>query len=423
MNSAQLRHREKANRTLLYVLLAHIPVLTVLSLFGFGSPLVAVLATSIVCAVPGILTYSQPRSMAASIAIASAMMGMSMILIYQGEGKIEYHFHVFSFLAVLCYLASPLCMLVAAGTIAVHHVAGWWLVPSALFNYAATLGDVAVHALFVVVETAICCVITQNFAENLRKSGIMEEQVALGSDQVAQGAREIASFVEVFARSAATQANMVDQVTDESKRMSNEIRSNLANAGETHAQMVSTVDEIISTHERLDRINDEMQAVAHTSRRISGIVGLMKDIARQTNILAVNASIEASRSGNLGGGFGVIADQVRDLAVRTSEAAAEIDSLLSDSAGKVESSADAVQTIAEKFGRLASATNDMRSLLDSVNKLSRTQVESIERISGAMNQISDQTQHFAAGAEESAGTSSHLSDLASQLRETVNSLR
>ncbi len=423
MNSAQLRHREKANRTLLYVLLAHIPVLTVLSLFGFGSPVVALLGTGIVCVVPAILTFSQPRSIAASIAIASAMMGMSMLLIFQGEGKIEYHFHVFSFLAVLCYLASPMCMLVAAGTIAVHHIGGWWLVPSALFNYPATFGDVFVHALFVVVETAICCVITQNFAVNIEKAGIMEDQVARGSDQVAQGAKEIASFVEVFARSAATQANMVDQVTDASSRMRNEIRENLSSAGETHAQMVSTVDEIISTHERLDRINEEMQAVATTSRRISGIVGLMKDIARQTNILAVNASIEASRSGNLGGGFGVIADQVRDLAVRTSEAASEIDALLSDSAGKVESSADAVNLIADKFGRLASATNDMRSLLDSVNQLSRSQADSIDRISSAMNHISAETQHFAAAAEESAGTSSQLSDLASQLRETVNSLR
>lgn len=68
-----------------------------------------------------------------------------------------------------------------------------------------------------------------------------------------------------------------------------------------------------------------MQAVSATSKRISGIVNLMMDIARQTNILAVNASIEASRSGNSGGGFGVIADQVRDLAVRTSEATTEID--------------------------------------------------------------------------------------------------
>ena len=141
-----------------------------------------------------------------------------------------------------------------------------------VFNYDAAFADVVLHAFFVVVETAICCVIAQQLGATIRMRGVLEEQVSLTAEQVAM------------------------------------------------------------------------------------------DIARQTNILAVNASIEASRSGNSGGGFGVIADQVRDLAVRTTEASTEIDNLISNSVGKVESSARDIESIAEGFSELNSATQNMKVL-------------------------------------------------------------
>lgn len=422
MNSFEIQHRIKANRFLLLILAAHIPALLLFSAFTSASIVIALLGSILLCAAPALLTYSNPSGLSTSISIASATMGMSMLLIFLGEGKIEYHFHIFSFIAVLCYFANIWTLLAAAGTIAAHHVIGWWLVPRMVFNYDAAFADVVLHAFFVVVETAICCVIAQQLGATIRMRGVLEEQVSLTAEQVAMGSAEIASFVEHFARSVSTQANMVDQISNTSEKMRKQVSGNLESASANQQRMTQTVNEIAHTHERLTRVNAEMQAVSVTSRKIAGIVNLMMDIARQTNILAVNASIEASRSGNSGGGFGVIADQVRDLAVRTTEASTEIDNLISNSVGKVESSARDIESIAQGFSELNSATQNMKVLLDQIHDSSRSQVGGIEQISDSMRKISAETQNFAAAAEETAGTSSHLKEMAGDLRTTLANL-
>jgi methyl-accepting chemotaxis protein len=422
MNSFELEHRISANRFLLVMLALHVPAFTIFAAFGLGSVLVALVGSLVLCAVPAILFFASPSSLGTSISISSATMGMSMLLIFLGDGKIEYHFHVFSFLAVLCYLANIWSLIAAAGTIAVHHVVGWWLVPRALFNYDAAFSDVVVHALFVVVETVICCMVAHQLAATIRMRGILEAEVGRTAEQVAMGSAEIASFVENFARSAATQANMVDMIANTSQQMRQQVTSNLQSATSTQGRIAQTVSQIEGAHERLAKVNTEMQAVSVTSRKISSIVNLMMDIARQTNILAVNASIEASRSGNAGGGFGVIADQVRDLAVRTTEASTEIDSLISNSVGKVESSARDIEGISHGFAELTAATQQMKLLLDQVNEMGRSQAGGIEQISESMRQISAETQNFAAAAKETAGTSSQLSELAAELRNTLTTL-
>lgn len=423
MNSFELQHRTKANRLLLSILAAHIPVLLIFSALSSASVVTAVLGSMILCAAPALLTYLNPAGLSTSISIASATMGMSMLLIFLGEGKIEYHFHIFCFIALLCYFANVWTLLAAAGTIAVHHVLGWWLVPRMVFNYDAAFGDVVVHAFFVVVETAICSVIAQQLGATIHMRGVLEEQVSLTAEQVAMGSAEIASFVENFARSVSTQAKMVDEISNTSQKMRKQVLFNLESASANQERIAQTVNEIAHTHERLSRVNTEMQTVSVTSRKIAGIVNLMMDIARQTNILAVNASIEASRSGNSGGGFGVIADQVRDLAVRTTEASAEIDNLISSSVGKVESSAQDIENIAHGFSELNSATQQMKMLLDQIHESGRAQASGIEKISSSMSHISTETQNFAAAAEETAGTSSHLKEMAGDLRTALASLR
>lgn len=422
MNGYEIQHRMRSNRFLMLVLALHIPVLTLLAAFGLGSVVVALVGSAMICVVPALLTYSSPQSQLTSVSIASSMMGMSALLIYLSDGKIEAHFHVFSFLAVLSYMASIWGLVTAAATIAVHHVVGWLMVPRAVYNYDVGFGDVAVHAGFVVIETIICCLIAHEFAKTIRMRGVLEEEVSRTAEQVAVGSREIASFVENFVRSASTQAAMVDQISDASQSMKSKLTENLHVAQDNEKQIVKTVEEIAETHARLGQINQQMQTVSATSRKISGIVNLMMDIARQTNILAVNASIEASRSGNSGGGFGVIADQVRDLAVRTSEATTEIDSLISNSVQLVETSAHGIESVTSQFAQLNQATQQMKTLLASINDLGRHQAGSIEQISQSMLRIAAETQNFASAAEETAGTSAQMRDLAGELRHTLSGL-
>lgn len=422
MTPYELKHRETSNRFLFLFLALHIPAYVLFASFGLGHVGVALGGTVLLCLVPGLMVLSQPRSILTSSAIASSMMGMSMLLIFLGDGKIEYHFHVFSFLAVLCYQASAVTLIVAAATIAVHHVLGWWLVPSALFNYAAAFSDVLVHAGFVVVETIVCVMIARQMAYTIQIRGMLEERVSRSADEVAQGATEVARFVETFASSATEQASTVEDIAGITRDMEAKIQTTIHAHQKAGVQIGTAVDQISSTYQKLARVNTQMQTVSSTSRRISGIVSLMMDIARQTNILAVNASIEASRSGELGGGFGVIADQVRALAVKTAEASTEIDGLITSSLGQVESSAGAVEEIASQFASLSQVTVQMRKILDDNHEIGRTQASSIARISESMRHIAGEATNFATMAEQSTETSNHLNGLATDLKATLEAI-
>jgi len=271
------------------------------------------------------------------------------------------------------------------------------------------------------IETVVCVVVARQLGATVKMRGGLEEQVGLTAEQVALGSAEIASFVEDFARSAATQANMVNQIATTSCDMRQQVSANQVAAAATRRRVIQTVEDIGQAHQRLNHVNTEMQAVATVNRRLSGIVNLMMDIARQTNILAVNASIEASRGGASGGGFSVIAEQVRDLAARTTQASGEIDELLSNSVAKVESSARDIESIAGGFAGLNATAQERQSLLEQVNETGRTQASGIESISDSIHKISAETQKFAADVE-TAGTSSQLGNLADGLRHSLAAL-
>lgn len=175
MNPSGTQHRIQANRPLLLILALHIQVLTLFAAFVSGSVVLSLLGSIALCAAPALLTHSNPSGISTSISISSAAIGMSMLLIFLGARRIEYHFHIFSFIAALCYFAHIWVLLAAAGTIAVHHVIGWWLLPCAVFNYNAAFGDVVLHGLFVVIETVVCVVVARQLGATVKMRGVLEE--------------------------------------------------------------------------------------------------------------------------------------------------------------------------------------------------------------------------------------------------------
>ncbi len=90
-------------------------------------------------------------------------MGFPALLIHHSGGMIEMHFYIFAFLAMLIVFANPLVIIVAARTIAVHHVSFYFLLPKSVFNYQASFGIVIHHALFVIIETIPAVIFSHSF--------------------------------------------------------------------------------------------------------------------------------------------------------------------------------------------------------------------------------------------------------------------
>jgi methyl-accepting chemotaxis protein len=278
------------------------------------------------------------------------------------------------------------------------------------------------HAFFVILETGICLRIVWQLSATVRARGILEEQVSAASKGVNSGTREIEGFVHTLASTASTQAQMVEEIAAASQSLQQDASSRESLVEDTNAKVEDAVTRISECRRDLDQVNRDMAQLAEANRKVAGVMALVTDIARQTNILAVNASIEASRSGAAGAGFGIIADQVRDLAQRTAEAARDIENVLSSSMGTVERNTHSLGGITKSMHVIEGVAFSMSQLTRDLVSQGKTQASELARIATAMQKISAGTQHLASGAEESSSTSSELARQARDLDAVLTTL-
>jgi len=180
-----------------------------------------------------------------------------------------------------------------------------------------------------------------------------------------------------------------------------------------------------------------IRAMGDSSQRISSIVGVIKDVADQTNLLALNAAIEAARAGEAGRGFAVVADEVRKLAERTAKATTEISDMVSTVQGNAE---QAVSTMDETVARVAEGVSLARKTSESmlsINHGAQQVMDTVTDISNALreqgvasNEIAVNVENIARRSEENssavravAETALHLEKLAADTRQAVSRFR
>lgn len=422
MTAYETAYRSRANRLVFFLLAMHIPILIAFAAFLKSSLSLAFFGSVFLCIVAGILVLFHPQRKETSAALGAATMAASALLIFLGQGRTEYHFHIFSFLAVLTSLCSVRALVTAAGAIATHHVVGWLLLPSAVFSYQAGIADVLLHAIFVVIETTICCFVARQLAATLRSRGILEEQVAQTATQLTQGTQHISGFLERFSSTADSQSTLLADVSQNTERLRSRAMEHAKATSLSRTRVQENAEQVGDAFGLVTHINVEMQEVCEANRRISGIISMMNDIARQTSILAVNASIEASRSGNSGGGFGVIADQVRDLSARTTAATADIETIVNNSVDKVSASAKMLETIRSIMHLVDQNTAGITNVIGEMNKSTEAQAADLQQIAGAVQRLATESQEVANAAGRSSQASSDLQVLAVDLQQSLATL-
>ena len=243
------------------------------------------------------------------------------------------------------------------------------------------IADEGVKILTAIQQTSA---ITQQFSSGLQSDFGKLSGVATAVEELSSTAREIARNAE---EAASESANSLEQTR---------------HGNEALAKLVGEMDAVESA---VRMMADTVGEFVHSTQMITDLTSKMKDIADQTNLLALNAAIEAARAGEQGRGFAVVADEVRKLAEKSAQAAAEIDQVTSRIGQQSRSVESAIQ---EGLGHLTSS----RDSLENVALV-------LSEANGAVTQASDRVNQIASAADEQSKVATTMAQLLAELHEGV----
>lgn len=233
--------------------------------------------------------------------------------------------------------------------------------------------------------------------------------IELSSNNVSAGTEQISSSSEELSQGANEQAASVEEISSAIEEMTATIRQNADNASQTERIAAKSS---IDAKESGDAVKQTVKAMKDIAEKIS----IIQEIARQTNLLSLNASIEAARAGEHGRGFAVVASEVQKLAERSQIAAAEIGELSGSSVEIAEKAGDMLTKLVPDIQKTA-------ELVAEINAASGEQANGAQQINTAIQQLNSVVQQNASSAEQLAATSEELAAQTVAMQDAIVMLR
>lgn len=240
------------------------------------------------------------------------------------------------------------------------------------------------------------------------------------ADQVADNADQVSTGAVNLAKGATEQAATAEELAVTINSISDQVTENSENSQAVYEQTYEAGKQVFSCNNRMQELSAAMDEISMRSDEISKIIKLIENIAFQTNIIALNASVEAARMGESGNGFGAIANEIRNLADQSAGASKNTTKLIKNSMEAVAKGRKLVRETEESMKNVGERTTHIISAIQRISEATANQAAAIEQITEGVNQISGVIQTNSATAEESAAASEELSGQAQVLKELAS---
>ena len=253
----------------------------------------------------------------------------------------------------------------------------------------------------------------------LRLSDIIGKMDA-SADGVKSGAGQIAGGSQLLADGTTRQATAIEELNATLSGIDHQITATAQNADRASRISSGCLDKVQEQNRQMETMLAAMDEIRDKSHKISAIIKTIEDIAFQTNILALNASVEAARAGAAGKGFAVVADEVRNLAEKSSQAAGNTNLLISDTIKAVDEGVELARRTSDIMGDVIEQTKQTNDIIGEINTAAAAQAEAVTQVSIGISDISGVIAQNSATAEETAASCQELASQSILLKSQVN---
>ncbi len=274
-----------------------------------------------------------------------------------------------------------------------------------------------------VIALMVFVVVGYFFAESLNRPIIRSVNVLRDSSQsITDGSEQVASSSQDMADGASQQASSLEETSASLEELSSMTKRNSESSQEANKLSEEAQKSASEGNEAMERMNQQMDELKSSNDETSKIIKNIDEIAFQTNLLALNAAVEAARAGQAGLGFAVVAEEVRRLALRTSEAAKETEEIIERARKASDDGVGIAGEVGSFLQDIDEKSKKVNELVSEISAASIEQSQGLDQINRAMGHVDSVTQKNAAGAEENASAASNMKSESEHLEHIVYEL-
>ncbi|ACZ13006.1 HAMP domain-containing methyl-accepting chemotaxis protein [Sulfurospirillum deleyianum] len=240
-----------------------------------------------------------------------------------------------------------------------------------------------------------------------------------GTTQVVSASEQISSASVSLAEGASSQASSVEEVSATIEEATASNNQNADNSREANLLAQHSNDAARQGNQQMADLMVAMEKITDSSQKIAKIIKTIDEIAFQTNLLALNAAVEAARAGEHGLGFAVVAEEVKNLAERSANAAKEITGIIEASIDQVKVGTEVANRTKDSFGEILASIKKTSDLIGEIAISAKEQAEGMNQIATAMGSVDQITQQNASASEETAAAAEELNAQAISMLESV----